>query len=647
MSDLATAVEVLPPGVSLLDRKMKKSSAWISSAVVAAALIGGLGFIAFHVSRDLGGIAIVSIWPYLLLGLALLIALGFEFVNGFHDTANAVATVIYTHSLDPNIAVVWSGLCNLLGVLTSSGAVAFSIITLLPVELILQVSSGAGFAMVFALLLAAILWNLSTWWFGLPASSSHTMIGSIIGVGIANQLMSVHSGTSGVDWEQAIKVFKVLLISPVIGFICAGLLLLLSKVFVLTSWARSAATFYNLNHKKPVLAILSIGIFGVCGTYLAKLIGPLIFGLFGAPGQSAWGGILSSANWLISLNQIFGLALIVLLVGILGLYVMVLLAKVVEEHGAALFTAPKDNTPPPWPIRALLIFTCSGVSFAHGSNDGQKGMGLIMLILIGTVPTAYALNHAVTSKEIQSFIAASEQAGKVLDRHVDKRGVLGEDARAEVTDYIRTKEIKPDTMLALRELVDDLKGNVVTYREYKAVPANQQANVRNDMYVASEAIRLMQKSDAQRVADNLPPVFSASENKDLGAYKKTVDKATKFIPDWVKVAVALALGLGTMVGWKRIVVTVGEKIGKEHLTYAQGACAELVAMCTISAADNFGLPVSTTHVLSSGVAGTMAANKSGLQFSTIKNIAMAWVFTLPAAALLSGSLFWLFRQITW
>jgi PiT family inorganic phosphate transporter len=224
---------------------------------------------------------------------------------------------------------------------------------------------------------------------------------------------------------------------------------------------------------------------------------------------------------------------------------------------------------------------------------------------------------------------------------------LGEDARAEVTDYIRTKEIKPDTMLALRELVDDLKGNVVTYREYKAVPANQQANVRNDMYVASEAIRLMQKSDAQRVADNLPPVFSASENKDLGAYKKTVDKATKFIPDWVKVAVALALGLGTMVGWKRIVVTVGEKIGKEHLTYAQGACAELVAMCTISAADNFGLPVSTTHVLSSGVAGTMAANKSGLQFSTIKNIAMAWVFTLPAAALLSGCLFWLFRQIAW
>jgi PiT family inorganic phosphate transporter len=538
MSDMATTVEGLPPGASLLDRKMKKSSAWVSGAVVLAALVGGLGFIGFHVAQDLGNITVGSIWPYMLLGVALLIALGFEFVNGFHDTANAVATVIYTHSLDPNIAVVWSGLWNLAGVLTSTGTVAFTIITLLPVELILQVSSGAGFAMVFALLIAAILWNLSTWWLGLPASSSHTMVGSILGVGIANQLMSAHSGTSGVDWEQATKVFKVLLISPLVGFGCAALLMLLCKAFV----------------KYP-----------------------------------------------------------------------------------ALYTAPKDNTPPPWPIRALLVLTCTGVSFFHGSNDGQKGMGLIMLILIGTVPTAYALNHAVTGHDIQDFIAASEQAARVLDRHIDKTGILGNDARAEVTDYIRTKEIQPDTVLALHELVQDLNGEVSVYKEYKAVPAKDQTNVRNDMYVASEAIRLMQK--------NHNPAFTKDENAALANYKAKVDKSTKFIPSWVKVAVALALGLGTMVGWKRIVVTVGEKIGKEHLTYAQGASAELVAMATIFAADNFGLPVSTTHVLSSGVAGTMAANHSGLQISTIRNIAAAWVFTLPAAALLSGSLFWLFRQM--
>jgi len=538
MADLATTAGAPPQGASLLDSKMKKSSSWVSGAIIFAALAGGLGFIGYHVSQDLGNIVVTSIWPYLLLGVALLIALGFEFVNGFHDTANAVATVIYTHSLDPNIAVVWSGLCNLAGVLVSSGAVAFSIITLLPVELILQVSSGAGFAMVFALLIAAILWNLSTWWFGLPASSSHTMVGSIIGVGIANQLMNVRSGTSGVDWEQATKVFKVLLISPLIGFGAAAFLLLLSK-------------------------------------------------------------------WLIKYP--------------------------------ALYEAPKDNTPPPWPIRLLLVLTCSGVSFSHGSNDGQKGMGLIMLILIGTVPTAYALNHAVTSHDIQDFIAASEQASRILDRHIDKTGYLGQDARAEVTNYIRTKEIQPDTVLALHELVQDLNGEVSVYKEFKSVPAKDQTNVRNDMYVASEAIRLMQK--------NHNPAFTKDENAALANYKSKVDKATKFIPPWVKVAVALALGLGTMVGWKRIVVTVGEKIGKEHLTYAQGACAELVAMATISAADNFGLPVSTTHVLSSGVAGTMAANRSGLQFSTIRNIAAAWVFTLPAAALLSGTLFWLFRQI--
>ena len=539
MADLATTVEGLPAGASLLDRKMKKTSAWISGAIVGISLLGGLGFIGFNIAQDLSNVTVVSVWPYVLLGVALLIALGFEFVNGFHDTANAVATVIYTHSLDPNIAVVWSGMCNLAGVLVSSGAVAFSVITLLPVELILQVSSGAGFAMVFALLIAAIVWNLSTWWLGLPASSSHTMVGSIIGVGVANQLMNAHSGTSGVDWEQATKVFKVLLISPIVGFGAAALLFLLSKAFI----------------KYP-----------------------------------------------------------------------------------ALYQAPKDNTPPPWPIRALLILTCSGVSFSHGSNDGQKGMGLIMLILIGTVPTAYALNHAVSTSDVQAFVTASTQASQVLDRHVDKNGNLGADARTEVTDYIRTKQLQPDTMLALRELVEDLGHEVALYKEFKAVPPQDQTNVRNDMYVASDAIRLMQK------ANN--PAFTAEENAVLSNYKSKVDKATKFIPGWVKVAVALALGLGTMVGWKRIVVTVGEKIGKEHLTYAQGACAELVAMATISAADNFGLPVSTTHVLSSGVAGTMAANRSGLQVSTLRNIAAAWIFTLPAAALLSGTLFWLFSQMT-
>jgi PiT family inorganic phosphate transporter len=539
MADLATTVDAMPSSASLLDRKLTKKPSRAGIAVFLLALAGGLCYIAFHVARDLDTVTITSVWPYLLLALALVIALGFEFVNGFHDTANAVATVIYTHSLEPNIAVVWSGICNLAGVLVSTGTVAFAVITLLPVELILQVSSGAGFAMVFALLIAAIIWNLGTWWFGLPASSSHTMVGSIIGVGIANQLMHAHTGTSGVDWEQAIKVLKVLLISPFVGFVCAGLLLYVSKKLI----------------KYP-----------------------------------------------------------------------------------SLYEAPKDKQPPPWPIRALMVLTCTGVSFFHGSNDGQKGMGLIMLILIGTVPTAYALNHAVTASDIQDFIAASEQAGHILDRHVDKTGILGEDARAEVTDYIRTQQLQPDTILALRELVEDLNHEVALYKVFKSVPAQDQANVRNDMYVAGEAIRLMQK--------NNNPAFTPTENATLKNYKSKVDKATRFIPDWVKVAVALALGLGTMVGWRRVVVTVGEKIGKEHLTYAQGAAAGLVAMGTIFVADTWGLPVSTTHILSSGVAGTMTANGSGLRLATVRNIAAGWVFTLPAAALLSGLLYWLFRAIS-
>ncbi|HEY3703916.1 MAG TPA: inorganic phosphate transporter [Terracidiphilus sp.] len=544
MADFVTLSPSLRPnsasrGPALLDGKLKPKSSRRALAVFAVAVFAGLFYIVLHVSRDLDAVKTVSSWPYMLLGLALLIALGFEFVNGFHDTANAVATVIYTNSLEPSFAVVLSGFCNLAGVLFSSGAVAYAIIALLPVDLILQVSSGAGFAMVFALLIAAILWNLGTWWLGLPASSSHTMVGSIIGVGIANQLLNPQTGTSGVDWDQAKKVLESLLISPVIGFTLAGLLLLLSK-------------------------------------------------------------------WLV-------------------------------KH-PSLYEAPVANEPPPFPVRALMVLTCTGVSFSHGQNDGQKGMGLIMLILIGTVPTAYALNHAVSPAEIQDFVAASERAAHILDQHIDPSAPVVADARGEVTSYIRTKRLKADTLPAVRTLVEGLDLQVGHYREYKAVPDKDQANVRNDMYLASEALGMMHK------AGN--PTLNADEWAALDNYKSKVDKATKYIPDWVKVAVALALGLGTMVGWKRIVVTVGEKIGREHLTYAQGAAAGLVAMGTILGATSFGLPVSTTHILSSGVAGTMAASGSGLRFKTIRNIAAGWIFTLPAAALLSALLYWGFRSLT-
>jgi PiT family inorganic phosphate transporter len=510
----------------------------VSLGIFMAVLAIGLGYVAVHLTSDLAPVQESSALPFILLGVALLIALGFEFVNGFHDTANAVATVIYTHSMQPNIAVVWSGFFNFLGVLTSTGAVAFGVISLLPVELILQVGSQAGFAMVFALLIAAIIWNLGTWYFGLPNSSSHTLIGSIIGVGLMNQLMAGPSGTSGVDWSQAAGIGRALLFSPLIGFVLSAILLLISKAVI--------------KSKK-------------------------------------------------------------------------------------LYEAPKGKAPPPFWIRGLLVLTCTGVSFAHGSNDGQKGMGLIMLILIGTVPTAFALNRAVTPDQSQVFVAVSRQASDALAHYAPAGAPTSSDPRKDVEDFVRTREIAPVTVSALQGLSGAIAQEVAKYGELSSVPQGQVSNVRNDMYLASEALRLMNKSGT--------PAFESADKAVLKTYGSQLDNATKFIPTWVKVAVALALGMGTMVGWKRIVVTVGEKIGKDHLTYAQGASAELVAMATIGAADMFGLPVSTTHVLSSGVAGTMAANGSGLQWETIRNMIMAWVLTLPASIILSGTLFFLFRQV--
>ncbi len=513
--------------------------AWTTRAglfAVFAIMAVGASYAGSQLVSDLSQVPARSWLPFVLLGVALLIALGFEFVNGFHDTANAVATVIYTHSLPAYVAVVWSGVFNFLGVLTSTGAVAFGIISLLPVELILQVGSEAGFAMVFALLIAAIIWNVGTWYFGLPSSSSHTLVGSIIGVGLMNQLIGGSNGTSGVDWSQAAGIGRSLLFSPLAGFLLSALLLVAGKA------------------------------------------------LLRAP---------------------------------------------------RLFKAPEGRAPPPWWVRGLLVLTCTGVSFAHGSNDGQKGMGLIMLILIGTVPTAYALNHAVGRDQVQAFASLSQRAEAVLAEHGGTTPVSG-DPRATVTEAIRTRIVTAESLPALRALIGDIARQVESYGSLAKVPYDQTSNVRNDMYLASEELSLITKLGT--------PDVTAAEGDDLKRYKAAVDNSTKFIPTWVKVAVAIALGLGTMVGWRRIVVTVGEKIGKSHLTYAQGASAELIAMATISAADSWGLPVSTTHVLSSGVAGTMAANRSGLQGSTVRNLVMAWVLTLPTSIVLSGMLFWIFRQ---
>ena len=505
-------------------------------------LASGLGYAVYGLVSDMHATNTppLAIGTFVLLGLALLIALGFEFVNGFHDTANAVATVIYTNSLKPMVAVVWSGAFNFLGVLTSTGAVAYTIITMLPIDLILHAGNTGGYSMIFALLLAAIIWNLATWSFGIPNSSSHALIGSIIGVGIANQFLSpAGEASAGVQWAPVFGVFKALLFSPLIGFLAAGGLLLLVKLLV---------------HRKD------------------------------------------------------------------------------------LYQAPIGNKPPPLWIRGLLILTCTGVSFSHGGNDGQKGMGLIMLILIGAAPTAFALNRAIPDSETPAFIAATHKVQSIFAAHADGTPAMDAAKARDVVDHALKTRVtdRPEVYAALASLSGDIATQVQSYGAISHVPAEATPNIRNDMYLTAEAVRGLTKS---------PGAIAAGDMGTLKTYANDLNHGTRYIPIWVKVSVAVALGLGTMVGWKRIVVTVGEKIGKEHLTYAQGASAELIAAGTIGLAEAYGLPVSTTHILSSGVAGTMAANGSGLQMATLRNMALAWILTLPVAIILAGSLYALLHSL--
>jgi len=471
----------------------------------------------------------------LLLGCALLLALSFEFVNGFHDTANAVATVVYTHTLRPGHAVAWSAFWNFLGALTSSGAVAFGIVALLPVELIVNVGSGAGVAMVFALLVSAIVWNIGTWYLGLPASSSHTLIGSIVGVGLMNSWLTANTELGeGVNWGKVGDTALSLLISPAIGFVCAALLLLLARALL---------------------------------------------------------------------------------------------------RNPALYQAPVGKQPPPLPVRALLVLTCTGVSFAHGSNDGQKGMGLIMLVLIGIVPSMYALNLDVEPQSVARLAQSARASVAILEKLPGAAGaeeMSEERAQEALSLYLRKGKVEDDTRAALLRKTRAIERALIGVNALTEVPPQARANLRSDVFLVAQSIAKMARGDG---------VFPAANKAALVEFQHELKQVTTFIPTWVKAVTALALGLGTMVGWKRIAITIGEKIGKVHLTYAQGAAAELVAMATISVADRYGLPVSTTHVLSSGIAGTMVANKAGVQGDVVRRILLAWALTLPVCMFLGATLF--------
>jgi PiT family inorganic phosphate transporter len=454
-----------------------------------------------------------------LLLICILCACIFEFINGFHDTANAVATVIYTKSLRPVPSVVLSGIMNSVGVFAGGIAVAIGIINLLPPESLVSQSILQNVALILSLLLSAIAWNLGTWYLGIPASSSHTLIGSILGVGIMYSLLSGNGDLSGVNWSKASGIGMSLLISPLLGF----------------------------------------------GLTLA---------------------------------------------------VMLLLKRFVKDQ--AIFKAPEGDTPPkPW-IRGLLILSCAGLSFTHGSNDGQKGVGLVMLILISLAPLHFAVD---ASRDIHQLeVPARAALAQIIS--LDDEKMLPID-RA-IADQVKAE------LFDMTQLFDKYKASGV-------FPKEENFAIRKDILFIGKHVKQLKTSGALK---GLPKEELSKLESSVSEMKTYIEYA----PAWVILIISLSLGIGTMIGWKRIVVTIGEKIGKENLTYAQGASAGFVSAGTIWLASITGLPVSTTQVLSSGVAGSMVSSNGvkNLQGGTIRNIAIAWLLTLPVSMLLAGFFYFLF-----
>lgn len=473
---------------------------------------------------------------FILLFLCLFLACAFEFVNGFHDTANAVATVIYTNSLKPTQAVVWSGFMNFIGLLTGGVGVTMSIIGLLPTELLIDPNVYHSMATALAMLGAAIIWNLGTWYFGIPASSSHTLIGSIIGIGVGYALLPENkAGLSTVNWDKAIEIGQTLLLSPLFGFAVA-----------------------------------------------------IVF--------------------------------------------MYILKKSVANK--EIFKEPKKDTPPPMWIRGILFLTCTLVSFFHGRNDGQKGIGLVMMILIAFLPSYFAINTDVDPFKLQGAVVKVQTVIAKIDTNKLSS------TEKESYNKVMKATSSLNTILTDKSLINHLS-------------TEKKLEIRKDVLAINKHTKKLAESDAVSLsADDKNELKKATAGEkapffSYGNSNKGLSSLTDFAPAWVMWMIALSLGLGTMIGWKRIVVTIGEKIGKQHLSYAQGASAELVASITIGLATAYKLPVSTTHVLSSGIAGSMVASKGikNLQGGTVKNIVMAWVLTLPVTVLLSATLFVFFRWV--
>jgi len=498
----------------------------------------------FHLFSDL------EISTLILLGLALLFVLFYEAINGFHDTANAVATVIYTKALKERLAVLMAGIFNFFGVLLGGLSVAYAIVHLLPTDLLLNVSSAHGLAMVFSILLAAIIWNLGTWYLGIPASSSHTLIGSIIGVALANAFITDTSIIDALNIPKMIQIFLSLIISPIVGLVMAGLM-----IFILRKlWKRKK------NGKKR--------------------------------------------------ERIF----------------------MTPEQREKLYGKKK----PPFWIRIMLIVSAAGVSFSHGANDGQKGIGLLMLVLMGVAPAGFIVNMSASTYEITNTRNAINNIEEyfithqsTLDEVIGKQPLVNTDiAATELTKYHCDFSRSFTTIHIAKSLFQNIN-------DYEALSVDQRSQARRILICLSDTVAHVAKR----------PEVSSDDKRYLNSLKNNLLETVEYAPIWIIIAVASALAIGTMIGWRRVAITIGEKIGKKGMTYAQGVSAQVTTALSIGVASYTGMPVSTTQVLSSSVAGTMLVDGGGVQSKTIKSIALTWVLTLPISILLSASLFWLAQKL--
>lgn len=514
----------------------------------------------------------------IMLMIALFFVFIYEAINGFHDTANSVVTVIYTYALPSHSAVIMSGVFNFLGVILSGLSVAYTIIHLLPLYLLTNTSAHHILAMIFSILFAAILWNLGTWYLGLPTSSSHTLIGTLIGIGLTHAIITQCPITQGLNISKLINIFASLIISPIIG-------LILAKIIIILLYR-----YWNNNKKYENIHITP--------TEQAKKIG--------------------------------------------------------------------KRQPSLW-IRSILITSAAGVSFSHGANDGQKGIGLIMLLLIGVAPASFMLNmnssthiishtknainnfhayyiqhyndiHNIVPSEITSIpvSTALHQLQIIVPSFPEKIHIINNDNTINFNEKI----LSLDTTTKRKKFFCDLSLTLIMIQDTALLLDNLNSYTQLNINQRSQLRQLL-----ICIIDVLDQIIALPEisykNKNFIAHlKKNLINTVEYAPTWIILGVALSLSLGTIIGWKRVAITIGEKIGKKEMTYAQGLSAQLTTAISISAASYAGMPVSTTHVLSASLTGSMLMHGWGVQKKIIKNILITWILTMPISIILSSSFYW-------